>query len=334
MTAPYDDERPPSRAPIPRLIGAGARGVRAVAGATGIEEAAERSAEDAIIRALENPAVIRAIGRALETDGAAEALELTITSPALARALSSPEVTDAIIAALDSETTDRVWDHLLASDEVQKLVERIAEAPEVRAAITSQGAGLVWDMGRTIREIADHFDDAIDSLVARFRGRRKRPPGPQRVGLVTRAVAAAADGAILNLLFLGVSAILGVTIGGVIGDDEAPSGLAIVAGSALWIGAGAIYLGIFWALAGQTPGMRFLSIRLEAGGKRAIGVRRAVRRLVGIGLSVLTLGVGFLLVVTDPRRRSLADRIAGTEVIEDDRRLVAPHSVRPAAPPE
>ena len=52
---------------------------------------------------------------------------------------------------LDSELVDHVWDRLLASDEAQKLIERIAEAPELRAAIASQGVGLLRDIGRQIR---------------------------------------------------------------------------------------------------------------------------------------------------------------------------------------
>ena len=184
---------------------------------------------------------------------------------------------------------------------MQRLVERIAQAPEVRAALASQGVGLVSDIGRGIRELSDRVDDLIDSLVARGRGRQPTPPGPQRVGLVTRAVGAAADAGIINLAFLGISALFGITIGGVIGDDESPSGIAIAAGSLAWLAGGATYLGLFWALAGQTPGMRLLSIRLDVDGERRIGFRRATRRLFGSALSVLTLGLGFLLVVTLPR---------------------------------
>jgi uncharacterized RDD family membrane protein YckC len=326
-------EREPSRAPLPRLLGAGARGMRAVAGATGLDEAAERSAEEALERALESPAVARAIARALETDAAGDVIEGVLTSPALARALASPEVERALIAALDSQTTERVWRHILASDEAQMLVERIAQAPEVRAALASQGVGLVDDIGRGVREVADHFDHAVDSIVARVRGPRPRPPGPQRVGLITRAVAAGLDAAILNLSFLAISALFGITIGGVLGDDENPSGAAIAAGAVAWAAVSATYLTFFWALAGQTPGMRLLSIRVDAGGERRLGTRRAVRRLVGTVLSVLSFGYGFALVVLAADRRSLADRFADTTVIEDDRNLIAPHSRRAVPEP-
>jgi uncharacterized RDD family membrane protein YckC len=288
-----------------------------MASATGIDDAVERSTEEAIVRALESPAVERAIIRVLESDEAQAALERTLSSPAVERAA---------VRVLDSELVDHVWDRLLASDEAQKLVERIAEAPEVRAAIAQQGFGLLQDVGRQIREVADRVDDALERVARRLRGRTAPEEARERVGLATRVVAALVDGGILNLLFLAVSALFGITIGGVLGDDEGTTGGQIAVGGALWIAAGATYLGFFWALSGQTFGMRFLSIRLDVDGRRHIGTRRAVRRLIGTGLSILTLGIGFLMVLFDDRRRSLADRMAGTEVIEDDRPMVAPHS--------
>ena len=56
----------------------------------------------------------------------------------------------ALIEAIDSELVDEVWLRLLASDETQRLVERIAEAPEIRAAISAQSVGFIEDIGHTI----------------------------------------------------------------------------------------------------------------------------------------------------------------------------------------
>ena len=277
----------------------------------------ERGTEEALVRALESEAVERAIIRVLES-GAAD------------RVLANPAVERAVIKALDSELVDHAWDHLLASEEVQRLMDRIAEDPAVRGAIAQQGVGLIDDLGRAIRDVSDHVDDAIARMLQGVRGRTAAEAAAagrevKRVGLFTRALGATLDGVFLNLTFLAISAIFGVTLGGVIGDDEV-SGGAIAAAALLWSGAGTLYLTTFWALAGQTPGMRFLSIRLDVNGAKRIGARRAFRRLIGTVLSVLTLGIGFLLTVFDPRRRSLADRMAGTEVIEADRDSPAPFS--------
>jgi uncharacterized RDD family membrane protein YckC len=292
-----EGERPP---PLPgRLLGVGARGARAVAGATGLDQVAERTTEEAIVRALESPAVERAIIRVLESDAAQDALERTLSSPAAERAA---------VKVLDSELVDHVWDRLLASDEVQKLVERIAEAPEVRAAIASQGVGLVDDLGRQIREIAGRLDDALERIVRRIAGRPRTAP-TRAVGLVTRGLAFLLDGAVLAALFSG----------------DGVSGTGVVFGLGAWIVAGSAYLLTFWSLAGQTPGMRFLSIRIEADGSRRLGLRRARRRLVGTVLALIPFGLGFLGVITRDDRRGFADRHAGTDVVRVDP-TVAPWS--------
>ena len=159
---------------------------------------------------------------------------------------------------------------------------------------------------------------------------------------MVRGIAALIDVALLDLAYIALSALFGVTISDVLGDDGLSAQGAAVAGG-LWLIAGSTYLGMLWSFAGQTVGMRLLSIRLDAdvpraiaaGGRFGIGARRATRRVIGTWLGVLTLGVGFLIALFDDRRRTLADRMAGTTVIEDDRPEVAPwsqpHRGEPAA---
>jgi uncharacterized RDD family membrane protein YckC len=292
------------RTPLPgRLLGAGARGARAVAGAAGLDTVAERTTEEAIVRALESPAVERAIFRVLESEEAQEAL---------ARALASPAVERAALQVLDSELVDRVWDRLLASDEIQRTIERIAEAPEIRSAIASQGFGLLDDLGRQIRQIAGRLDDALERIVRRLFGRPRTEP-TRNVGLVTRALAFVIDAAILNGAFLVLAGVIASLSG-----SNGVSGAGIVFGVGAWIIAGSTYLLTFWSLSGQTPGMRVLSIRIEADGDRHLGLRTARRRYVGAILAAIPLGLGFLGVITRDDRRGFHDRRAGTDVIPVD----------------
>ena len=80
------------------------------------------------------------------------------------------------------------------------------------------------------------------------------------------------------------------------------------------------YLLFFWTLAGQTLGMRLLGIRIiDFREDPHLDMRTAVRRLLGDVLSVLTLGIGFLMVLVSDQRRGLMDRMANTEVILVDR---------------
>jgi uncharacterized RDD family membrane protein YckC len=294
----------PRSSPLATLLGAGARGAERMAAATGIDEAVERTTEEAIVRALESPAVERAIVRVLESEAAQEALERTLSSPAVERAA---------VKVLDSELVDDVWEHLLASDEAQQLVERIAEAPEVRAAIAAQGVGLIGDLGRQVRRITERLDAGLERLVRRLLGKPQRAEPTEHVGLVTRALAFGLDLLILNSVFLLSIAVLSAIFGTA---DSGPSGIGAALGAVGWILAASAYLLTFWSLAGETPGMRFLSIEIEDyDGSRRLGFRRARRRLGGVVVAAIPLGLGFLGILTRDDRRGWPDRRAGTDVI-------------------
>jgi uncharacterized RDD family membrane protein YckC len=291
-----------------RLLGAGARGAGAVGRATGIDKAVEMATEEAIVSAIESEAVERAIARVLEGPVIEEAVQ---------GALDSAQVKKAILETLDSELVDEVWKRLLAGPQVQQMVERIAEAPEVRQAIASQSVGLIGDIARQIAKLARDLDDTVERIVRRIFFRRRRPLPTNRAGAVTRGAAFAIDAVIINLFFtvLAGAATLLVTFFGGSGNGV-PRG-ALAAGSFLWLIVVGTYLVGFWSLAGQTPGMRFLGIRLN---ERRLPLRRSVKRLIGIGLSVITFGIGFLGIVFGESRRSWADRMGRTEVVYDERR--------------
>jgi uncharacterized RDD family membrane protein YckC len=300
----------PPRRPLPaRLIGTGARGARQVAGLAGLDRAAETAVEEAIVRAAESPAVERALVRILEGPQFEEAL---------ARALGQPAVERALARALDSKQFDHLWNRLLASDEAQRLVERIAEAPEVRAAVTAQGVGLVEDLGRQLRRVARRLDDGLERVARRIFGRPQRTESPNEAGAVTRALAVGLDAGILNGIFIVVSGVIALTVSRIFGASGHISTAGVALGAVGWIIAWTVYLLFFWSLSGQTPGMRFLAIAVEVDGSRRIGLRRSSRRLVGLALGILSLGIGFLGVLFTPRRRGLPDRIADTEVVYVD----------------
>lgn len=303
---------PPDRAPLARLLGAGARSAERMAHATGVDRALDEAVEEAIVRALRSPGVERAIIRLIERDEVQDAVGRTLTSD---------EIAAAIIAAIDSETADKVWAELLAGPKVQMLVERIAGAPEVRAAIAQQGAGLISDIGVKLTKVTEALDDALERIVARH------PEGETRqVGLVTRATAAAVDVGLLFVAYSLASSVVASVIPFASGDRLSLT-TAIILTVLGGLGAGAILVA-FWTLVGQTPGMRFLSIRLEP---REPGLRRAIRRLLALPVAILPFGLGFLAILRDPRRRGWHDRIAGTQVVYVAHRYAAPHA-GPGAP--
>ena len=298
-----------------RLLGVGVRGVRTVGKATGVDRAVEVAAEEAIVAAVESEAVERAMVRVLEGPIVEDAVNRTLESDAVKRSL---------LEAMDSELVDEVWKRLLASDQAQQLVERIAEAPEVRAAISAQGVGLLEDIGRTIGKLTRSLDDTFERVVRRVLFRRRREQPTNHAGAITRSLAMVIDGVFVNLGFTAFVALVTLVFNAFGGNASGGSNFAIAVGSTTWILMSSLYLVAFWSLAGQTPGMRFLGIRLNV---ERLPLRRSIRRLVGLALGVFTFGIGFLGIVFGRHRRGWQDRLAGTEVLYDERRPApAPYS--------
>ncbi|MDQ3608229.1 MAG: RDD family protein, partial [Actinomycetota bacterium] len=303
-------ERPPrSRSPAARVLGAGARGAGRLAGATGVDRAIEEAAEEAIVRALRSPAVERAIVRVI--------VEQNTVQSALEQALTSEEVASAILRALDTEVADRVWGEILAGPKAQMLVERVAEAPEVRAAIAQQGMGLVTDVGHRLTAITEAIDDAVEELIHRVLRKPGHDAETNQVGLVTRAAASAMDLALLSVALSFAFGQLASLIPAATGGGAGLPLLGVLGYGALAVVIGGSVFAAFWALVGQTPGMRLLSIHLEHNGSREIGLRCALKRLFAIPLALLPAGLGFLAILLSSTRRGWHDRLAGTMVVYD-----------------
>lgn len=298
---------------LARLVGAGTRtGIRGagrVAEATGIDRALEEAAEEAVVRALDSPAVERALARALE----------------------SAAVERSLVRVIDSDMLDRVWARLLASDEIQRTVERIAQAPEIRQAIAYQGVGLIDDIGAQIGRLARRLDATVERFFRALLRRPRRDGDAEQAGVVTRALAFLLDGVILNFAFIAVSAVLALALTAIFDVGGGASAPALVAGAFAWVVAGSAYLVTFWSLSGETPGMRFLDLRLHGPDGPRLGFRRAVRRLVGTVLAALPFGLGFAPALFNERRRAFNDRLADTEVRYLPPRREAPWSARPGS---
>jgi uncharacterized RDD family membrane protein YckC len=316
------DQRPLSV----RVLGAGVRGARSVSRAAGIDRAVESAAEEAMVAAVESEAVERALVRVLQGPAVENAVH---------GALDSERVKAALIEALDSEMVDEVWRRLLASDEAQKLVERVAEAPEIRAAISAQSAGLIKDVGRTIGRACRRLDSVVERIARKILFRPPRAQPTETAGAVSRLLAFGLDGLIVNLAFSGLAAIAALIASAFAGTGDGVSDVALAVGSAAWIALGCLYLVVFWSLAGQTPGMNFFGIRLGAEGDR-LTLRQSLRRLLGLVLAAIPFGLGFVGILIDERRRGWQDRMAGVDVLyERNERTPAPWSnLDPAEVPE
>lgn len=111
--------------------------------------------------------------------------------------------------------------------------------------------------------------------------------------------------------------------------DVIPPGLetkAVIAGGcgALWIFYAVYYVIHGWAKRGGTPGLRLCGLRLIDWQQRIpIGYARAWLRLGASLVTVMTLGLGFLLPVFRRDRKTLHDLLAGTLVVHRARALGA-----------
>jgi uncharacterized RDD family membrane protein YckC len=282
-----------------------------VAHATGVDRALDEAVEEAILRALGSPAVGRAIERAM-------------ANHAEAAGLSSEELARIVRQVLESEAAEQAWSEVLASREVQRLIERIAEAPEIRSAIAAQGAGLITDIGVKLTRLTEAFDDALERIV------RHREPDSEtnQAGLATRLVAFGIDFALLFAIYSLASGVIASVVSFSFGGSLTLLG-AIVVGVIAYLLGGAVLV-LFWALGGQTPGMRVLSIRLMQDGSRDVTLGRAIKRLFALVVALLPLGLGYFWILRDPSRHAWHDTMTGTEVVYDEQQR-APYVAADAA---
>jgi uncharacterized RDD family membrane protein YckC len=75
------------------------------------------------------------------------------------------------------------------------------------------------------------------------------------------------------------------------------------------------YTILFWAATGQTPGKAVTGVRIVRLDGSPMGIRDICVRLVAYLVSFWTLGLGFLAMLVDDRRRAWHDKLARTCVI-------------------
>jgi uncharacterized RDD family membrane protein YckC len=148
-------------------------------------------------------------------------------------------------------------------------------------------------------------------------------------GIATRAVALAVDAALAQLIVFTGGAVLGLVASLVGGIELDTTGKLLAA--AAWVTVVGAYFVLFWATAGQTPGMRLMGLRVLARDGAHPGFAQALLRVLGLGLAILPLFAGFLPVLVDDRRRGLHDFIAGTVVVYAEPDAELPVRPQPSA---
>ena len=133
-------------------------------------------------------------------------------------------------------------------------------------------------------------------------------------GLVTRTVALVVDAAVLTVGFAVTSGVVGLILSLFTAVEMSSPG-AVLGVAGCWTAVVAGYFVLSWTLAGETPGMYLMRLRVLDQRGAPPGLGRSVLRLVGAVLAAIPFFTGYLLVLVDDRRRGLHDMIARTVVV-------------------
>jgi uncharacterized RDD family membrane protein YckC len=227
------------------------------------------------------------------------------------RLLESPAFERVLREAAGSKVARELLDDAVRSRELQHAVEEVLAGPAVRNALRRETKTLGEEVSARVREAAVRLDDAVDR-----RERTADPAAPAYAGLASRGVGLLVDLALTQLAALAVGALVGV-VGSLLGLS-APDRLAAALAGLGWTLFVGGYFVLFWATAGQTPGMRLARVHVAGPDGRAPGALRSVVRVVGLALAIAPFCAGFLPVLFDRRRRALQDYLAGTVVVHDE----------------
>lgn len=134
------------------------------------------------------------------------------------------------------------------------------------------------------------------------------------VGLVSRTVAIAIDAAIINVVALVVGVAIALITDTLGFPKQVMDVIAIIAGF-VYAGWAVLYFVTMWSVNAQTFGGRVMGFRVQRPDGTRPGVRRSLVRFGALVLAALPLGLGFVRVLFDDRRRGFHDRVANTVVI-------------------
>jgi uncharacterized RDD family membrane protein YckC len=260
---------------------------------------------EALARSIVKHDVLDRISAELLDAADAGKLELEETERLARRIVTSPAFQRMLLEALESQLTPELAERLLQHPETERMVEAIVSGPAVRAALARQTTSFAGEIATALRDRALKLDDAAG-----------RAALPAYAGIATRGIAFAVDLALAGAIFLGASVMAGLVtwLAGGLRPGWLLGGLA----AAVWTLVAGGYFVLFWTVAGQTPGMRPMRLRVLAGDDAAPGVGRSVVRFLGLLLAIAPLFAGFVPVLFDARRRGLHDFLAGTVVVHDD----------------
>jgi uncharacterized RDD family membrane protein YckC len=152
-----------------------------------------------------------------------------------------------------------------------------------------------------------------------------RDPVPRNyAGAVSRTIAYVVDTLVVALLFIGGAVVTGL-MASFIGAQARDLARAVTSAYLLVLPAMlAVYSALFWALAGRTPGMALLGLRVVATRRRSLSWLSALVRAVVLAY----FPIGALWALVDRRHQAVHDKLARTAVVRVPSPVTAPAQVR------
>ena len=272
----------------------------------------ERVAQELIQGGVPQKVVDQVLASQVPEDVLDRVLSREVSMRITERVLSEPGIVPAANEVLESQVVDDLSETVLESDELAAVIEKIANSEEVRDAIAQQSFGLVTELGAQVSMRTRKIDSWIERIPRKLVGKAPRTGPVPEAGLASRGIAFVIDYAIVTLFLFLLSSAVSLVAG--IFTSKPPGVLALLAGAIAFGVVAAVYLLAFWTLDRQTPGMRFMRLKIEPVVEDDVSFWDALRRLVGFVVSFVFL-IGYLMILFSDRRRGLLDRMADTVVI-------------------
>jgi len=151
-------------------------------------------------------------------------------------------------------------------------------------------------------------------------------PRTEYAGLISRSIAYVVDTLVVGFLVSSFVAI-GLIVASVAGIHDADLAAATASAYLFLLPAVlTVYFALFWLLAGCTPGMALLGLRVRRADGRPVRWFSALLR----GILLVSFPLGALWLLVDRRRQALHDKVARTIVV----RPVRPGPARSSRPDE
>jgi len=231
------------------------------------------------------------------------------------RTLDAALAGDLVEAVTRSLVEHQVPGRVAKELDAEQLVTTVMRNPAVRAAVAELIASeeVRHGMEDTAKSYGAELADRLRLVLGRSDDRLHRASMPSPYGgAIKRAVAF-----ILDLVLVQAAVVVGAAsirlVLSLVGADTSSIGAHAAAGIG-WILIVAVYFSAFWSIAGQTPGMRVVGLRLTRRDGSLPSFPRSVLRFVFLIISIAVVFLGFVPMFFDDRRRDLADFVAETVV--------------------